>query len=208
MEDIIIIGGGGHAKVLMELIRFMGQYKIIEVLDSQLKAGIYISEIAVLGKDDLLAELYDKGIRNACIGVGSIRDNSKRKMLYEKVKQIGFNIPSLIHPHSILSNNIKLLEGVQIMAGVIIQANSSIGLNTIINTGSIIEHDCQIGNHVHICPGAVISGGCVVGDGAFVGAGATFIQGIKIGNNAIIAAGAVVINDVPDSSIVRGVPAK
>jgi len=186
----------------------LGQYRIIGVLESQLKARSTLDGIIVLGGDDLLYELNKKGIENACIGVGSIRDNSKRKMLYKKVKQIGFSMPFLIHPRSVVSKKIQISGGVQIMAGTIIQTGCMIGENTIINTGAIVEHDCIIGNHVHVCPGVVISGGCSINDGSFIGAGATLIHGIKVGRNSLVAAGAVVINDVRDNEKVMGVPAK
>lgn len=190
------------------MIQTSGQYKIAGILDSRLKTGSTVAGVSVLGDDEKLAELFDDGIKNACIAVGSIRNNSTRRSLFEKVKQIGFKIPHLIHPESILTEGLHISEGVQIMAGAVIQTGSSIGENTIINTGSIIEHDCEIGRHVHICPGTVISGGCDIGDEAFIGVGAIVIQGIKIGINAVVAAGAVVIRDVPDNSTVIGVPAK
>ena len=162
----------------------------------------------MLGSDDMLEELFSTGIRNVCIAVGSIKDNSKRKALYEQVIKIGFVVPHLIHPKTIVSRKAQIADAVQIMAGAIIQAESIIGENTIVNTGSIIEHDCIIGKHVHICPGAIISGGCEIGEGAFIGASATVIQGIKIGKDAVIGAGSVVIKDVPGGAIVKGVPAK
>lgn len=193
---------------MIDLIRVSGEFEIVGVLDSGLRAGSEVSGISVLGSDDLLSGLYKDGIKNACIAVGSIGDNSKRRLLYEKVKGMGFDIPSIIHPKAIVANGLKTSEGVQVMAGVIIQTHCLIGENSIINTGSIIEHDCHIGSHVHICPGSVISGGCVVSDGAFVGAGATVIHRIKIGRNAVIGAGAVVIGDVADGKTVVGVPAK
>lgn len=208
MEKIALIGGGGHARVLIDLIRTSGEYEIVGILDRQLKFGIQVMGITVLGNDDGLLELYGNGIKNACIAVGSVRDNTKRKDLYEKVKQKGFNMPSLIHPNSIVSKNIKLSEGVQIMVGAIIQTGCMIGKNTIINTGAVVEHDCTVGNHVQVCPGAVISGGCSISDGAFIGVGATLIEGINVGRTSIVAAGAVVINDVPENTTVRGVPAK
>lgn len=208
MQEIIIIGGGGHARVLIDLIKTSGQYKITGILDSQLEKGSTVAGITVIGNEEMLLELYDHGIRNACIGIGSVKDNSKRKMLYEKVIQFGFFAPFLIHRSSIASENIDIAGGVQIMAGAIVQTGSSIGENTIVNTGAIVEHDCAVGSHVHICPGTVISGGCTVGEGAFVGAGATVLQGIKIGNNSIVSAGAVVINDVSDNAKVIGVPAR
>lgn len=208
MEKLIIIGGGGHARVLIDLIKLSGQFDIIGVLDSQTELDSPAPGISVIGNDDLLPELYSEGIKNACIAIGSIKDNSKRKILYEKVKQIGFSIPFLVHPGSIVSENVKLSEGAQIMAGAIVQAGTIIGENTIINTGAIVDHDCKIGRHVHICSGAVMSGGVIANDESFIGAGSTIIQGIKIGRCATIAAGSVVVNNVPDGCTVKGVPAR
>lgn len=208
MEKIILIGGGGHAKVLIDLIRTSGQFEIAGILDPLLEIKSAFLGIPVIGSDDMLEELFSTGIRNACIAVGSIRDNSKRKTLYEQVKKIGFVAPHLIHPKTIVSRKAQIADAVQIMAGAIIQAESIIGENTIVNTGSIIEHDCKIGKHVHVCPGVVISGDCVIGDGAFIGAGSVVIQGLKIGENSIVGAGAVVVSDVADSKVVMGVPAK
>lgn len=208
MERIIIVGGGGHARVLINIVKLSGQYEIIGILDPHLNVEENISGIPVLGNDDLLEDLYKKGIKNACIAIGSIRDNTKRTKLYNFVKEIGFSLPPLTHPNAIITDDVKISEGVQIMAGAIIQTGSLIGKNTIINTGVIVEHDCFIGQHVHLCPGVVISGGCEIQNGAFIGSGATVIQGIKIGENATVAAGAVVIKDVSDSSQVMGVPAK
>jgi UDP-perosamine 4-acetyltransferase len=207
-EKIILIGAGGHARVLIDLIRLSGLYEIAGIVDSQLKLGEMVSGITVLGDDDDLGELYSHGLKYAIIAVGSIKNNFKRRVLYERIKEIGFSVPCLFHPKAIIAGNVQILEGAQIMAGAIIQVNSTIGENTIINTGAILEHDCQIGMHVHICPGATISGECNIGVGAFIGAGATVIQGLSIGNNAVVAAGAVVISDVPDNTGVMGVPAK
>ena len=162
-NKIILIGGGGHARVLIDLILMSDKFEIAGILDSELKKGKMVLNIPVLGSDNLLADLYGKGIRNACIAVGSIKDNSKRKMLYEKVKQVGFDMPYLIHPQAVVSkSDTRISSAVQIMAGVVIQPGVLIGENTIINTGAIVEHDCNVSSHVHICPGAVISGGCTI----------------------------------------------
>ncbi|MBI4222426.1 MAG: acetyltransferase [Planctomycetes bacterium] len=206
-NKIVLLGGGGHAKVIIDLIRINDNYKIAGILDSRLDNGSKVLDIPVIGADDVLVELYNSGVTMACIGVGSVCDSSIRKRLFEKVRQIGFSVPALVHPQAIISKTAKISDGVQIMAGSVVQTNTFLGENTIVNTGSIIEHDCKIGKHVHICPGAIISGGCEIGEGAFIGASATVIQGIKIGKDAVIGAGSVVIKDVPGGAMVKGVPA-
>jgi sugar O-acyltransferase (sialic acid O-acetyltransferase NeuD family) len=207
-EPIILLGGGGHAKVLIDLIRTAGQFRIEGILDPEKKISSSILEVAVIGNDDMLSELYLKGIRNACIAVGSTGDNSKRITLFQKAKQLGFFIPSLIHPKAVISHKTKISEGVQVMAGAVVQAETKIEENTLINSGVIIEHDCNLGRHTHISSGSILSGGVTVGDGSFIGAGSTIIHGIKIGKNVVVGAGAVVIKDVPDGLKVKGVPAK
>ena len=208
-KRIIFIGGGGHARVLIDLVRVSGQFEVVGILDTQLARGASVSDVPVLGNDEFLPELFSKGITKACIAVGSVKENSARKSLYKKVMDAGFHLPSLIHPRAIVAeSNINISPAVQIMGGAVINANTSIGENTIINTGAIVEHDCVVGAHVHVCPGAVISGGCVLGNGAFIGAVTTVIQGIRIGKNAVIAAGSVVLNDVPEGITVKGVPAR
>ena len=207
LDEIILLGGGGHAKVLIDLINTSMQFEISGILDTQLEIGTKVLNVSVLGDDDLLSGLYSKGIKNVCIAIGSVKENARRRILFDKVKQMGFLVPYLLHPQTIISKNVHFSEGVQIMAGVNVQTDSLFKENTIINTGAIIEHDCSIGSHVHICPGAVISGGCTVGDGTFIGAGATIMQEINIGKCVTVAAGAVVVKDVPDRSMVKGVPA-
>ena len=207
-NEIVLLGGGGHAKVLIDLINTSGQFEISGILDSQLLIETTVLNVPVLGDDDLLPGLYSKGIKNVCVAVGSVKDTMRRRMLFDRVKQMGFLVPYMLHPQAIVvSRNVHFSEGVQVMAGVNIQTDSLFGENTIVNTGAIIEHDCNIGSHVHVCSGVVISGGCNIGDGAFIGAGATVMQGINIGKCATVAAGAVVIKNVPEGSMVKGVPA-
>lgn len=208
MQKIIILGGGGHAKVLIDLIKMKGNFEIVGILDIKLEKGTKVLDIPVLGEDNILVDIFNNGVKMACIGVGSVKDNSIRCRLFGTAKQIGFTISTLIHPHAFVSSESTVAEGVQIMAGAIIQTNAFIDENSIINTGAIIEHDCNIGAHVHICPGSVVSGGCTVGNGAFVGAGTTIRHEVEIGKNAIVGAGAVVINNVPEDVTVKGVPAK
>jgi UDP-perosamine 4-acetyltransferase len=207
-EKIVLTGGGGLAGILIELIKNFTEYEIVGILDSQLKVGQIIQGVSVLGNDDLLSKLYADGVKNACISVGSIKADTKRRMQYEKVRRIGFAMPSIVHPQAIISESAEIHQGSQIMAGAIIQTGSSIGENVLIYSGAIVEHDCQVNSNVHICPGVTLSGGCVIGENSYIGAGATVIQGIVIGSDVTVGAGSVVISDVPDGITIKGVPAK
>ncbi len=208
-KKIIIMGCGGHSKVLMEIIRMTDEYEIAGILDPVIEAGTVINGVTVIGDDSMLSELKARGIMNACIAVGSVKDNSRRKIVYESVRSSGLDLPCLVHPRAIVSAaDTELSEGVQVMAGAIIQTGSRINENTIINTGAVIEHDCVIGKNVHICPGAVVCGGSVIKDNAFVGAGAIIIQGLIIGEGAVVGAGAVVKRDLSDGELVREIARK
>jgi sugar O-acyltransferase (sialic acid O-acetyltransferase NeuD family) len=206
--DIVFLGGGGHAKVLIDLVLLSAKYNILGVLDGKLSKGSQVSCIPILGDDNLLPELYEKGLRNVCIAIGSTRSNSVRMKLYDKVKEMGFTVPALTHPGTIIANDVLYAEGVQVMAGAVIQTATQVGENTIINTAAVVDHDCRIGKHVHICPGVVMSGGCLIDDQSFVGAGATVIQGIRIGKGSVVGAGSVVVKDLPENSVVKGIPAR
>lgn len=207
-EKIIMFGGGGHARVLIEILRLNEEYEVVGILDPILEAGIDILGIPVLGTDDMIAKLRRKGIQHACIGVGTVRTNTIRRTLYEKAREAGFNLPTVVHPRAIVSESAQLSEGVQVMAGAVIQRGVLIGENTIVNTGAIIDHDCNIGKHVHICPGVIISGGCMIGDDVFIGAGATIIHAITIGKASTIGAGSVVIKNISPGETVKGISAR
>jgi len=165
-------------------------------------------DIPVLGDDSLLPELYDKGVRQAFIGLGVITDTRPRQRLYQMARDAGFQIASAVHPHSTISISVRLGAGVTIMAGTVINACTTLGDNVIVNTGAVIEHDCLIADHVHIAPGAILAGNVCVGEGANVGMGACIRQGLKIGRHAVVGAGAMVVRDVPDDVVVAGVPAR
>ncbi|MFH1304001.1 MAG: acetyltransferase [Planctomycetota bacterium] len=208
MNSIILTGGGGHAKVLIDLITESGDYHIAGILDPVLKVGMRIKGFAVLGTDAELPTLRDQGIQHVAIAVGSVKCNLLRKTLFDRSRKFGFKIPALVHPRAIVSAGVELTEGVQVMAGAIIQTDTKIGEGTVINTGAQVDHDCHIGSQTFLSPGVILSGGVIVGDNSFIGAGAVVIQGVKIGKNAVVAAGAVVIHDVEDGALVKGVPAR
>ena len=206
-KKIILIGGGGHCKVVISIIKKLDNFEIAGIVDNY-KAGSLISGIKIIGTDDDLKDIYKSGIHCALITVGSTKDNAKRYALFNMAKEIGYKFPVIISPKAIVDKNVKIYEGTVIMPGSIINIDSSIGKNCIINTGAIIEHDCKIGNHCHIAPGVHISGAVNIGELSFIGVGATIIQGIKIGKNVTVGAGSMVIKDIPDNVIAVGNPAK
>ncbi len=206
-NKIILIGGGGHCKVVISILKKLDNFEIAGIVDNY-KVGSLINGIKIIGTDDDLRDIYKSGIHNALITVGSIKDNTKRYRLFNMAREIGYKFPIIISPEAIVDESIKINEGTIIMPGSILSIDSSIGKNCIINTGAIIEHDCKIGNHCHVAPGVHISGAANIGELSFIGIGATIIQQIKIGKNVTIGAGSVVIKDIPDNIITLGNPAK
>lgn len=206
-KKIVLIGGGGHCKVVISILKKIDNFEIAGIVDNY-KADSFINKIKTIGTDDDLKDIYKSGIHNTLITVGSIKDNTKRYRLFNMAKEIGYKFPVIISPEAIVDESVKIGEGTVIMPGSIINIDSSIGKNCIINTGAIIEHDCKIGDNCHIAPGVHISGAVNIGELSFLGIGVTIIQGIKIGKNVTIGAGSVVIKDIPDNVIAVGNPAK
>jgi sugar O-acyltransferase (sialic acid O-acetyltransferase NeuD family) len=209
MEKLVGLGAGGHARVIIELIRGRAEYELIGLLtpDPGLH-GSFILGVPVLGNDDLLPTLYEQGVRNFFVGVGGTGDNIPRKRLFELARQHGMDPVTLIHPQAIVSPSVEIGSGTVILTGAILNACATVGSNSIINTGAIIEHDCVIGDHAHIATGARLAGMVRVGDGAHIGIGASVKQGVVIGEGAVVGAGAVVVKDVFPYAVVVGVPAR
>jgi sugar O-acyltransferase (sialic acid O-acetyltransferase NeuD family) len=206
---VVGLGAGGHAKVVIEILRLLGGYEFAGLLDVKPELrGTELSGVRVLGDDTLLAELYRQGARYAFVGVGTVGDTRTRKRLYEAAQRVGFEGARAVHPQAIVSPSAQIGDGPTVMAGAVINAAARIGDNVIVNTGAIIEHDCVIGSHAHIATGARLAGGVRVGEGVHIGMGASIRQGINISRQAIVGAGAVVIRDVPEGTTVVGVPAR
>ena len=204
---IIIIGAGGHAKILIDALLMLDK-KIIGIVDKDIdKLGVSILGIPIIGDDTTILN-YPMDKVSLVNGIGSIKHTNIRKNLYEKFKKIGYSFSRVIHPSAVIARNVELGEGGQVMAGVVIQTGSSIGCNSVINTRAIIDHDCVIGQHVHIAPGSVLSGGVKIGNEVHVGTGTTIIQNVHIGSRSTIGAGSVVVQNIPEDVVALGVPAK
>lgn len=204
---MIILGAGGHAKVLIDALRLRG-VEILGLTDADPgKRGQLLLGIQVIGGDEEVMK-YPVETVQLVNGVGSVCVNPRRRQLFEHFKNKGYRFASVFHPTAIIATDVVLSEGAQIMAGAVVQTGCRVGVNTVINTGCIVDHDCHIGGHAHVSPGATLSGGVRVGENTHIGTAATVIQGIQIGHNSLVAAGAVVIRDVPNGATVAGVPAK
>lgn len=197
-KKLILIGGGGHAKVVIDAVREGGEFEICGIVDPAHPKGASISGINVLGPDDILAKLFDQGIRDAFISVGSIDSKSiaSRKRIYDTLKRVGFKLPCIIHPAAILAKDRVLGEGTFVAAAAVINPHVKIGKNVIVNTRSSIDHDCVIGDFAHIAPGAILSGGVKLACDVHIGANATIRQNVRIGEGSLIAAGETVRSDV------------
>jgi UDP-perosamine 4-acetyltransferase len=205
-RPVIVIGAGGHAKVLVDAMLLAG-VEILGLLDCNAKqAPEVVLGVPVLGDESLLEEHHPDSVLlvNA---VGSVMNLQARRSVYEKWRSRGYEFTAVAHPGAIVSEDAEVSAGVQVLAGAVVGPGSFVGENTIVNTNAVVDHDCWIGAHCHIAPGAALSGGVVVGVQTHVGVGSSVIQNIRLGGECLVAAGAVVVQDVPDTARVRGVPA-
>lgn len=198
MEQILILGGGGHASSLADILERENKYKIAGYVVNAQKDSCSM-DYPIIGTDDDLQKLYQSGVKNAVIGVGYLGKPGLREKLYERLKKIGFYLPIICDPSAIASEHVKIGEGTSIGKGAIINAGAEIGKMCIINTGAIIEHDCIVEDFSHISVGSVLCGGVRIGEASFVGANATVIQEKRIGNHCIIGAGTTVRKSVEDN---------
>lgn len=202
MEDIILIGCGGHAHSVTDSIEQAGRYNIIGFLDKEEMRGKGFRDYYVLDTDDALQKYFDEGIKKAFVTIGYLGHGDVRNILYRRLKDIGFVVPNIIDRTAIVSENVELEDGIYVGKNAIINANAKIGKMCIINTGAIVEHDCMIGEFSHIAVGSVVCGGVSVGEQTLIGANATVIQERIIGNNCIIGAGTTIRKDVEENNMI------
>jgi len=203
---VIVLGGGGHARVLIEILQ---RRKVrIEGISLVEPAVDELYGYRVIGNDEDVLLRYPANQVLLVNAVGSSGPAVGRKALYAKFRAIGYRFASVIHPSAVVASDCMIGEGVQVMAGAIIQPGCRLGDNVLINTKASIDHDGDVGHHVHVAVGATVAGGVKIGDGAFIGAGSTIIQNLSIGANSLVGAGAVVVRDVRANTTVIGVPAR
>lgn len=204
-KPVIMIGNGGHARVLVDILLLQNR-EIIGYTAPEKEENPY--GLDYTGNDQFIMEYFSPSDVELVNGIGSVSSTNLREKLYNEFKSQGYFFSSVIHPSAIIASTVKMGEGVQILAGTVIQPFAKIVDNTIVNTSASIDHDSIIGKHCHIAPGCVLSGSVHVGNGTHIGTGTTIIQNIKVGKNVLIGAGSLVIRDVEDNKVVYGCPAK
>ena len=204
-QKVVILGGGGHAKMCIDILNQMKTYEIIGIIDGNIKIGEKVMGIPIIAKDrdEDLKRLYNEGIRLIVIGIGAIKNYSMREKLYKKLKKFNFYFPNIVHPKASIEASVTMGEGNQIMANAILGSDVKIQNNCIVNSGAIVSHDSVLENNVHIAPGAILAGGVFVGENSLIGMGSTIYLYVKIGKHVTIYNNCSITKNVPDNSIIK-----
>lgn len=203
-SPIVIYGGGGHGRVVIDALRLAGLFDPVAVLDPALGGAV---DGVPVSDDDAAAALRAAGVEAAAIAAGSVGDPALRRRLHAKALSAGFTLPVIVHPRASVAATASLSPGCFVAAGAVVGPGARLGECAIVNSNAVVDHDCVLAAFVHVAPGATLSGGVVAGDDAHVGTGASVVQGVRIGAGAIVGAGAAVIADVPAGAVAVGVPA-
>lgn len=188
MEEILLIGGGGHCRSCIDVIEMENKYRIVGIIEITEEMNRSVLGYPIIGTDNDLQELV-KQYQNFFITIGQIKSANVRIEKFEYLKKLGATFPVIISPLAHVSKHSALGEGTIIMHAVIVNAGAQIGKNCIINTGSIIEHDVVVGDHCHISTGAVVNGGTKIGAKTFLGSNSATRQNIEIGEGAFVKSG-------------------
>ena len=191
MNKIVLIGGGGHCKSVIDVIEQEARFKIAGIVDKSQSLGSKILKYPVIGNDSDLESLA-KQFKYALITVGHIKSPASRIKLFDLAKKAGFFFPYIVSPNAYVSKHSKIGNGTIVMHNAIINADSSIGDNCIINSKALIEHDCTIFSHCHISTNVTINGGVKIGSKSFIASNVTTKDNITIKENSFIKAGTLV----------------
>ena len=208
MENILIIGSGGHAKVIIDIVAKEGLYHIVGLLNKRPKKNEKISGYDILGNDeDLPKFVKTHAIKGIIIAVG---DNFTRANVVSHIREIcpELSFYSATHPQASIASDVSVGQGTVIMAGVSVNPTSSIGEFCILNTNSSLDHDSQMGDFTSLAPGVTVGGDCQVGEFSAINIGAILIPRITIGAHSVVGAGSLVNKSVGSFEVVYGSPAK
>lgn len=203
MSDLIILGAGGHGRVVADCAAAAG-WNNIRLLDDRFPNLVMAGPWPVVGRIDEWRGRIGPGV-SFIVGLG---DNLLRERWCRNILAAGGRLARVIHPRAAVSPHAQVQDGTVCMPNCVVNIGASVGLACIVNSGAVVEHDCVLGDAVHVCPGAVLAGGVVIGGGTTIGAGASVVPQVRIGRGVTIGAGAAVLRDVPDDCTAVGVPAR
>lgn len=200
---MVIYGGGGHGKSLIDLVRVLGGFELVGVIDDGIEAGHEIMDLPVLGGGEALIALAERGLSLAANAVGGVGDIRSRVQVFERILDAGFTCPSLVHPTATVEPSANLADGVQVFPNAYIGSDAEIGFGAIVNTSAVVSHDCRVEAYANIAPGALLAGGVAIGEKVLIGMGVTINLNVEVGAGARVGNGAVIKLDVPQGGIVR-----
>lgn len=202
-KEVALLGGGGHAKVVADLLLSQGCRVKAIVAPKVDQACAIFQNLSVYTDLAFMKKFADQSIV-VVNGVGSLPGSVARRSVFDQYSNAGFRFVTSVSAYAVVSQHALFDDGVQVLHGSVIQIDCRVGKNTIINTGAIVEHDCTVGEHCHIAPSATLCGNVTIGDRTHIGAGATVIQGITIGEDVVVGAGAIVTKDLPNGAVFFG----
>jgi acetyltransferase EpsM len=203
LRQLVIYGGGGHGRSIIDVIRTLGVYEIAGIVDDELVPGSVVMGVQVLGGVNVLSELRSRGIQSAINAVGGIGDITTRIRIFEELQKVGFECPTIIHPSATVEASAQLSFGAQVLPHAYIGSQAQIGFGVIVNNGAIVSHDCVLEDYASLAPGAILAGEVRIGREAQVGMGVTINLQLTIGERAMIGNGAVVKHDVPAGTVIH-----
>ena len=204
MRKLVLLGGGGHCKSVIEAAESAG-YQILGVLDMPEEVGKAVLSTKVIGTDDDIPAYVDKA--EFVITVGFIKNPAIRIKLYNKVKEAGGKLATIVASTAHVSKYATIGEGTVVMHQAFVNAGANVGNNVILNTFTNIEHDAVIGNQCHISTGTMVNGDCKVGDNCFIGSQSVLANGITVGDDIVVGAGSLVRKSIKEKGIYSGNPA-
>lgn len=201
---LLVIGAGGHGKVVADAALACGTWKRVAFLDDRIAPGTTVMELQILGPTEDMDTLRTE-YSDLAVGIGSVET---RMGLLAGAAERGYGLPVVVHPAATVAPSARISEGTVVMARAVVNADAEIGRGVIINTGAIVEHDCRVGNGAHLSPGAAMGGEARIGEAVWLGMNSSVLPKVSVGDNSIVGAGAVVLADLPAGVTASGVPAR
>ena len=207
MKKILLIGGGGHCKSVIDVIELEGKFEIAGIVDREEVVGKSVVGYKVIATDSELGRLREE-FEYALVTIGQIKSANVRKRLFNKLKDLEYKMPVIVSPKAHVSKHSEIGEGSVVMHYSLVNAGAKIGANCILNTKSLIEHDVIVGNNCHISTGAVVNGACTIGNEVFIGSNSVIANNVHVADGSVLGAGSVVYRNIEKAGIYVGNPAE